>query len=138
MPEIKPDIRPGDPITAQLLNELISRKTHAIPIRVSPPLQSRSSDGQLEISLIKSSLPFVIKGKTDTGGISARTSDSAHGTGKVNVWNKSSITGVYVDAHVKIDVDYISSTSGGLAAGVWVNCIKRPDGGYEIVSVDCA
>jgi hypothetical protein len=135
MSESLPNKRPGDLITAQLMNELISRKQDPLVLRAGPGLNARSSGGQVQLSLIKNS--FFAKGKVATGGITARGSDAGHGTGKVDVWAKNASTGQYASAGFQITVDYISSTSGGLAAGVWVNCVRRDDGDYDIVSVDC-
>jgi hypothetical protein len=134
--EFIPNIKPGDLITAEILNELLSRKQQPLTIRGSGGIDVRSSDGQIQLSARKASV--LLKGKVATGGITARSSDAAHGSGKVDVWTKNTSTNQYSSAGFQISVDYISSTTGGLAAGVWVNCVRRDDGGYEIVSVDCS
>jgi hypothetical protein len=136
MADFLPNIKPGDLITAQLLNELIDRKHQPLTIKGGAGLNVRSSEGQVQLSLTKFA-NYMVKGKVASGGITARTSDTSHGTGKVEVWAKNPSTNAYADAGYTISVDYISATAGGLAAGAWVNCMRRADGGWEIVSVDC-
>ncbi len=111
---------------------------NAIDVGSSFGLDIRQGPGGTVIGIVGNDSTGIFKGKVAVGGISARTSDSAHGTGTVEVWYKDPSTGDYVDSGETEDVDYISSTIGGLSAGVWVNCAYRDDGGAEIISVDCA
>lgn len=132
------DFRAGDPVSASALQTLRNAVLSGISIRGSAGLAARRSlRGDIQVALVKSPANFVGKGKVAAGGITARTSDAAHGTGNVEVWIKDLTTGNYIDSGTAIPVDYISSTTGGLAAGVWVNFMYREDGGAEIVSVDC-
>ena len=135
---LQPNFKPGDPWGAKTVNELIREKNAPLKIKPGPGINVRAADeGQVQIYLSRA-IPFVFKGKVHTGGITARTSDTTHGTGKVDVWARNASTGLYASTGVTVNVDYISSTTGGLAAGVWVNCMVREDGGAEIISVDCA
>jgi len=137
MPPIQPNFQPGDPWTAQLLNDIIRWIKGALDIRGSPGLDVRSS-GDLKFQVILASKRgCVYKGKVAAGGISARTSDAVHGTGMVEVWFRIPFNGQYKDSGQKQKVDYISSTTGGLTEGTWVNFVFRDDGGAEIVSNDC-
>ena len=136
MADLIPNFRPGDDWTAESVNDLIRKQGAPITVRVGPGLGSRVEGNNIQLWMKQ--IPYLVKGKVASGGISARSSDSSHGTGSVDLWAKDSSTAAYADTGIKVTVDYISSTTGGLTAGTWVNLMARSDGGYEIVSVDCA
>lgn len=134
---IQPNFRVGDVLTAQFINELIREKNAALNIKGGPGIEVRATgDGNVQI-LMSRKVSYIFKGKVAAGGITARTSDASHGTGNVEIWTKTGGGSTYIDSGSLIAVDYISSTTGGLAAGVWVNCMWREDGGADIISVDC-
>jgi hypothetical protein len=133
-----PDRKPDDPILAREWNDLIREKNAPLKIKGGPGINVRADgEGGFQIWLSSDKSKYVFKGKVASGGISARTSDSVHGTGNVEVWSLNPSSGNWEDTGSVQAVTYISSTTGGLSAGVWVNCGWREDGGAEIISVDC-
>jgi hypothetical protein len=134
MPDLQPTFKSGDVLVADVINELV--RQGYFDIRAGGGINvRRSANNQVQISRTNS-LQGVFKGKT-SGAITARTSDSAHGTGTVAIWVKNPSTGNYIDSGTTATVDYISSTTGGLATGTWVICAYREDGSAEIIAVDC-
>ena len=135
---IQPNFKKDDPWTAQLLNELIRQQLAAFNIKSGPGISVRSTgDMQFQVYLSRSQSAYPFKGKTN-GAITARSSDAAHGTGTVRIWTLNESSGNWEDSGFDVTVTYMSSTTGGLASGVWVVCAYREDGGAEIISVDCA
>lgn len=131
------EVMPRDSIRAVTTNGLIADHNEPITLRTSGGISGRVSGKQISLWLDQQ-VVVLAKGKVASGGISARTSDADHGTGEVEIWIKSTSSGTYSDSGMKVTVDYISSTTGGLSAGVWVGIGQYGDGHWEIQNVDCA
>ena len=56
----------------------------------------------------------------------------------MELWVLNPSTNAFEDSGIQMPCIYISSTTGGLSAGVWVNLGMCADSGLEIISVDCA
>ena len=130
-------IAAGDELTVAWLNHIRDLLVESRIVSLGPGFTGgpTPSGTILGLATAQGSNGFF-KGKVKTGGISARTSDASHGTGSVEIWVLNS-SGSWIDSGDSATVTSISSTTGGIVAGTWVNCIYRDDGGAEILSVDC-
>lgn len=136
--DLSPNYRPGDVLTADTIDQVIDGLNNPnFDVRGDGIDVRKGVHGQIQLRSVNSYAQGIFKGKVTSGGITARTSDSVHGTGNVEIWVKNPSTGHYVDSGVVQGVDYISSTTGGLPSGTWVNCGWQEDGTAEIISVDC-
>jgi hypothetical protein len=122
----------GDPITARSLRETAEVAEWAGKIRAESPLAVISS-GAGPLLRLAGPLFGAYVGVTN-GTISAR-SGSTPGSGNVTIqtWNGTALASLNID----VPVLYISSTTGGLASGVYVILLKIY-GRYWIIAVDCA
>lgn len=130
------NVRQGDIITAQLLNELANQRV-AAGIRCDGCIDCRQNpDGSIQIT---GNFRGCFVGVTGSGGITAYdASTDTPGTGMVTVRVKDPTTGNYVDTGLSLTVDYMSTTTGGLSSGVnVVGMYQDVDGTPTITSVDC-
>lgn len=129
----KLNIRPGDPITAQLLNDIANGR-YAAGIRATGGVTVRQTPGgQIQIA---GHFTGCFVGVVNSGGLTAR-SGSTLGNGSVEIQVKNPATGNYVDSGMAMTVDSISSTTGGVPSGTWVVCQFQDDGTPTLTSVDC-
>ena len=132
MPEI--NVKPGDPITAQLLNDIANGRANASGIRATGGITARqTADGSIQIS---GTFTGCFAGIVGSAGITVRSSLTL-GIGLVEVYIKNPSTGSYVDSGLSLAVDSISSTTGGIPSGTWVACMFQDDGTPTLMSVDC-
>ena len=68
--KLLPDFRPGDTLMADTMSQIVRKLNAPITIKVSPPLACRQEGSNIQIWLLKQ-IPYVVKGKVATGGISA-------------------------------------------------------------------
>lgn len=128
------NVRPGDPITAQLLNDIANQRT-AAGIRSTGGISSRQNpDGSIQIS---GTFTGCFVGIVKTGSTITARSSATLGSGPVEIQVKSPVTGNYVDSGISVTVDSISSTTGGVPAGTWVVCSYQDDGTPTLQSIDC-
>jgi hypothetical protein len=126
-------VQRGDVITADLLNELGAGMPVA-GIRATGGIDARQNpDGSIQIS---GKFTGCFVGIVDSGGISARSGTTA-GTGNVKVQIKNPSSGDYVDSGLILEVDSISSTTGGVPSGTWVVCSFQDDGTPTLTTNDC-
>lgn len=127
------NVKRGDPITAELLNQIANGHA-AAGIRSSGNISARrSSDGSIQIT---GTFTGVFVGVVASGGITARSSTTL-GKGTVEIWVKPGGATAYVDSGLSVSVDSTSSTTGGVPSTTWVTCGYQDDGTAVLLNVDC-
>lgn len=122
----------GQPIVARTINQIAASAEWSAKIKADPPLAIINT-GAGPLLRLAGPIFGVYIGVTD-GTITAR-SGATPGSGnvKIQTWNGTALADLGVD----VPVLYISSTTGGLATGVYV-IVLRIMGAYWIISLDCA
>lgn len=139
MPELLPNFRRGDTLTADTINDIIDRQNNPdFDVRGDGIDVRKGVRGQIQLrNAGNSSVQAPFMGVVATGGITARVSGTL-GTGTVEKWVKNPSTGVYEDSGIAVKfVDSLSSTIGGIVAGSWVAVGYQEDGTPFVTTSDC-
>jgi hypothetical protein len=122
----------GQPIVARTINQIAASAEWSAKIKADPPLAIINT-GAGPLLRLAGPIFGVYIGITD-GTITARVGTSpGSGNVKIQTWNGSALADLGVD----VPVLSISSTTGGIATGVYV-IVLRILGAYWLISVDCA